>query len=102
MCRTYLISNSHKRSGHFDDGYDFCNDRNLGLAVWKSGEAYEDIEYLSYYYANGEELYTALNNENNEECNTDNGNTDCDGKLIWRQTKCGPYEPFERDPGHVG
>ena len=102
LCRSYLASNAaDKRSVIYDDAYNFCNDRGLGLAVWKSAEAYEDIKYMTKSNLNKAEVYTALNNENEEDCNTDDGNTDCDGKLIWRQNKCGPYEFFKADPGHT-
>ena len=95
--RSYLVSTTYEDGE--DEAYDFCNDRGLGLAVWKSAEAYEDVKYIASH--NGAEVYTALNNENEEDCNTDDGKTQCDGKLIWRQNKCGPYELFERDPGHT-
>ena len=87
-----------------DEAYNFCNDRGLGLAVWKSPEAYEDIKYIAKHcpFEKDATVYTALNNENEEACNTDHhGKTDCDGKLIWRQNKCGPYELFEANPGHT-
>ena len=88
-----------------DEAYNFCNGHDLGLAVWKSAEAYEDIKYIARYSPHGEkaEVYTALNNENEEDCNTDHGQyTNCDGKLIWRQDKCGPSELYKGDPGHAG
>lgn len=101
--RSYLVSNTYLRSTIYDDSYNFCNDRGLGLAVWKSAEAYEDIKYIARHgpFEQHSTVYTALNNENEEVCNTDDGKTQCDGKLIWRQNKCGPYELFERDPGHT-
>ena len=110
LCRSYKVSyDSYLRSVVHDDAYNFCNDRGLGLAVWKSAEAYEDIKYLAnnvpwkeHSYVGYADFYTALNNENEEACNTDHhGKTDCDGKLIWRQNKCGPYELFEANPGHT-
>ena len=85
-----------------DEAYNFCDDHDLGLAVWKTAEAYEDIKYIASNSPHGKgEVYTALNNENEEDCNTDHGNDNCDGKLIWRQNKCGPYELYKGDPGHT-
>ena len=99
-----MVSNTYLRSVIHDDAYNFCNDRGLGLAVWKSAKEYEDIKYIASYCPseNWSEVYTALNNENEEDCNTDHGQTyNCDEKLIWRQNKCGPFELYEADPGHT-
>ena len=97
--RSYKVSNGGLRSVEFDDAYNYCNDRGLGLAVWKGVDASEDIRYLTITYG---ESYTALNNENNEDCHkhTSHDLDDCDGKLIWRQNKNGPCELFEADAGH--
>ena len=95
------MSDSHKKAVIYDDAYNFCNDRNLGLAVWKTAEEYEDIKYISEHHANWEYLWTALNNENEEDCNTDHGQyTNCDDKLVWRQNKCGPHELYKGVQGH--
>lgn len=53
-------------------------DKGLGLALWKTGDAYEDIKFLAHH--TNEKLYTALNNVNGNECNNDDKS--CDGKMV--------------------
>ena len=53
-------------------------DKGLGLAMWKTGEAYEDIKFLAHHI--NKHLFTALHNLNGIECN--NADKSCDGKLV--------------------
>ena len=71
--------------------YTFCENRGLGLAIWDSSEAYEDLKYLSTTAVKSD-LWTALTNEDNRNCYDQ---FDCDNKLLWRQTKTGPVESFQ-------
>ena len=87
--RSYTVSKITKVN---NAAYNFCNDHNQGLAVWKGAEEYEDIKFLANSVAQTE-VFTALNNENGVDCNTENnGPGHCDGKLVWRQNQNGPSE----------
>ena len=71
--------------------------------MWNTAELYEDIKYLATTVKQ-ENLFTALINENKETCDTatPQPKDDCDGKLVWRQTKDGPCEHFNAPPGFTG
>ena len=96
--RTYLISNGAQT---YDSGNNFCAGKGMGLAVWNTAELYEDLKYMATTVKQ-EDLFTALSNENQRNCNTTNQQTDCDGKLVWRQTKNGPCELFNAHSGFTG
>ena len=53
-------------------------DSGLGLAVWKTGDQYEDIKFIASH--TNESLFTALHNPNNSACNNDD--MSCDGILV--------------------
>ena len=53
-------------------------DSGLGLAMWKTGDQYEDIKFLVSH--TNENLFTALHNPDNNECNNDDKS--CDGILV--------------------
>ena len=96
-CRAYHISDNTRT---IDEAYTYCQDLDLGLAMWDDAESYEDMKYLSTTAAQAD-LYTALNNDEKEDCN---GCTytycRCDNKLIWRQTQTGPREYFQRNAAY--
>ena len=97
--RPYTVSDM---SMYKNVGYDFCEAKGLGLALWSDHESYEDMKYLGilmYNHSGITSFDTALNNENQQSCDT-NLNQSCDGKLIWRQTKNGPCEIFQAHAGH--
>ena len=50
----------------------------LGLAMWKTGDQYEDIKFLARHIS--ENLFTALHNPDQLECNNDDKS--CDGILV--------------------
>ena len=56
----------------------YISDKGLGLALWKTGDAYEDIKFLAHHI--NENLFTALHNVNFIECNNDDKS--CDEKLV--------------------
>ena len=53
-------------------------DRGLGLAMWKTGDQYEDIKFLARHISAN--LFTALHNPDKLECNNDDKS--CDGILV--------------------
>ena len=59
------------------------------LAVWQNRERFRDIKYLAF--KTDSDLYTALNNNDNRDCNNKDG---CHGKLIWQQEENGLEEYF--------
>ena len=65
--------------------------------MWNSAESYEDVSYITG--SEDEDFYTALNNENGESCDTKHNPSDCDDKLVWKQTKNGHSCAFRADPG---
>ena len=93
-----MISNGVKT---YDSGYSFCASKGMELAVWNTAEAYEDMKYMATTVKRAD-LFTALSNENEHDCNTTNQQNDCDGKLVWRQTKDGPCELFTAYSGFTG
>ena len=92
-CRAYHISDNTRT---IPEAYTYCQDLDLGLAMWDDAESYEDMKYLSTTAAQAD-LYTALNNDENEDCNNQG---DCDNKLMWRQTQAGPREYFQRNAAY--
>ena len=78
------------------EAYDYCANHTLGLAMWDTRESYMDIKYLAAHSAIHSDFYTALNNANNVACN---GGNDCTMKLLWRQTKTGYCDVFNRNAG---
>ena len=98
FCRSYLISNGIKT---YDSGYDFCASKGMGLAVWDTPEKYEDMKYMATTVKQ-QDLYTALSNDNAQECDTSTNPNDCDGKLVWRQTRGGSCELFSAFSGFSG
>ena len=75
------------------EAYDYCANHTLGLAMWDTPESYEDIKYLADTSVNAD-LYTALNNDNHDTCSS---RAQCDGKLLWRQTKTGFCDTFREN-----
>ena len=53
-------------------------DSGLGLAMWKTGDQYEDIKFLASH--TNENLFTALSNPDKLACNNDD--MSCDGVLV--------------------
>ena len=78
------------------EAYDYCANHTLGLAMWDTRESYMDLKYLAAHSAIYSDFYTALNNANNVACN---GGNDCTMKLLWRQTKTGYCDVFNRNAG---
>ena len=78
------------------EAYDYCANHTLGLAMWDTRESYMDLKYLAVHSAIYSDFYTALNNANNVACN---GGNDCTMKLLWRQTKTGYCDVFNRNAG---
>ena len=79
------------------EAYAWCESRGLGLAMWNSAESYEDVSFITH--SEHEDFYTALNNENGEDCETKHNQQDCDGELVWRQTQNGHSCSFHADQG---
>ena len=91
--RTYMLSIDDKTGDNL--AYTWCEGRSLGLAMWNSEESYEDMQYITD--SEDEDFFTALNNANGEDCNTNNNQPDCDDKLVWKQTKNGHTCSFHAD-----
>ena len=70
---------------------EYCEDLDLGLAVWRTEEEYQDMRFLVETL--GESLFTALNNRLRRDCDSVE---DCDAQLVWKQTPDGPDEYFQR------
>ena len=70
---------------------EYCEDLDLGLAVWRTEEEYQDMRFLMETL--GESLFTALSNRHRMDCDSVE---DCDGRLVWKQTPGGPDEYFQR------
>ena len=75
----------------YSDAYDYCEDKEIGLAMWHSAELYEDIKYLAHK-TTVHGLLTALSNKDDEQCASKD---ECHGKLIWQQETNGAEEYFE-------
>ena len=73
----------------------YCEDRDLGLAVWKTEEEYLDMLILAETL--GESIFTALSNSLRRDCHSVE---DCDSQLVWRQTSGGPQEYFQRNSNY--
>ena len=93
-----MISNGVKT---YDSGYSFCASKGMRLAVWNTAELYEDMKYMATTVKQ-DNLYTALSNKFEQDCDTRTQPSDCDGKLVWRQTKGGPCEIFNAFSGFNG
>ena len=93
--RTYVISIDEKTGDNL--AYTWCESKGFGLAMWNSAESYEDVSYITD--SEDEDFYTALNNENGESCDTKHNPSDCDDKLVWKQTKNGHSCSFRADRG---
>ena len=83
------MSNSKKYSW---DAMRYCEDNDLGLAVWRTEEEYQDILFLMNTLGE-ESLFTALSNKLRRDCNSVE---QCDANLVWKQTTYGPEEYFQR------
>ena len=70
----------------------YCEDKDLGLAVWRTEEEYQDILFLMDTLGE-ESLFTALSNRLRRDCNSVE---QCDANLVWKQTSNGPEEYFQR------
>ena len=94
--RQYHVSPTKMKSRN-DEHYNYCESRDLGLAIWDTAELYEDIKYLATT-AIGENLYTALDDLDVSKCF---GTTsDCDGELIWRQTRTGTRAYYQKNKAY--
>ena len=69
----------------------YCAANDLGLAVWRTEEEYQDIRFFLDLF--GESLFTALSNRLRRYCNSVE---QCDANLVWKQTSVGPEEYFQR------
>ena len=70
----------------------FCEAEDLGLAVWRTEEEYQDIRFLMDTLGESS-LFTALNNRDRRYLNS---LEECDANLVWKQTSSGPEEYFQR------
>ena len=87
--RHYKVSNS--KMGVWQ-ARRYCEDKDLGLAVWRTEEEYQDILFLMDTLGE-ESLFTALSNRLRRDCNSVE---QCDANLVWKQTSNGPEEYFQR------
>ena len=75
----------------------YCEDNDLGLAVWRTEEEYQDIRFLIDTLSS-QSFFTALSNVyktgSRRYCNS--VTHQCDANLVWRQTSSGPEEYFQR------
>ena len=69
----------------------YCENNDLGLAVWRTEEEHQDILFLIDTI--GESLFTALSNMHRRVCKSVE---QCDANLVWKQTSNGPEEWFQR------
>ena len=88
--RSYRVSPDRRR-----ERYTYCKSVDRGLAIWKDADSYEDVKYIASSIGDAPGFYTALNNADGRDCAS---MTDCDAKLIFRQTEHGPREYFQRKP----
>ena len=87
--RHYKVSRWKKNGGQ---AMSFCEAEDLGLAVWRTEEEYQDIRFLMDTLGENS-LFTALSNRHRRVCNSVE---QCDTNLVWKQTSNGPEEWFQR------
>ena len=71
----------------------YCESNDLGLAVWRTEEEYQDMLFLAKTL--DKPIFTALHNQHRSDCDSVN---DCDSRLVWIQTSGSgsPKEYFQR------
>ncbi len=72
--RSYVLPDDKKK---WSDARQWCTDASLGLAMWDTADAYEDIKFIAGDI--NQKVYTALWNPLKNKCSSKSA---CDTKLV--------------------